>query len=198
MPQGRTQPVLDISTPQKASAQLLTCGSLALPSIKPGSDAIPGAGGAAGVKGKVLGTQRPISICLSALLQLVGKGCPDLCVCLCVHMYVCVCACVCVCWLNVLEPQCRACEPAAPHPPGTAPYRHANPGVLPTPPPPCSLGVPAAPQANASSLVQRSLAGQSPRALRGLGTGNAQPPAPTQVAWRLGCSCSLWGPLPRR
>ena len=72
--------VLDNSTPQEASAQLLTCGSLALPSIKPGNDAIPGAGGAAGEKGKALGAQRPISVPSSALPQLVGKGCPDLCV----------------------------------------------------------------------------------------------------------------------
>ena len=80
--------VLDIFTLQEASAQLLICGSLALPSIKPGNDAIPGAGGAAGAKGKALGAQRPISVPSSALPQLVGKGCPDLCVC------VCVCVCV--------------------------------------------------------------------------------------------------------
>ena len=89
--------VLGISTPQEASAQLLTCGSLALPSIKPGSAAIPGAGGAAGAKGKALGTQRPVRVCSSALPQLVGKGCPDLCACVCVHVCVCVCVHVCVC-----------------------------------------------------------------------------------------------------
>ena len=86
--------VLDNSTPQEASAQLLTCGSLALPSIKPGNDAIPGAGGAAGEKGKALGAQRPISVPSSALPQLVGKGCPDLCVCVCVCVHACACVCV--------------------------------------------------------------------------------------------------------
>ena len=69
------------------------------PSIKPGNGAIPGAGGAAGAKGKVLGTQRPVSVCSSALPQLVGKGCPDLCACVCVHVCVCVCVHVCVCVL---------------------------------------------------------------------------------------------------
>ena len=41
----------------------------------------------------------------------------------CVRTCVCVCVCVCVCWPNVLEPQCRECEPAAPHHLGIAPLQ---------------------------------------------------------------------------
>lgn len=109
--------VLGISTPQEASAQLLTCGSLALPPSSQVTVPFLEQVGLQGRRGRCWAPRGPSASVRLLCLSLSGKDvlisvrvCAFTCAC------VCVCTCVCVCWLNVLEPQCRACESAAPNP----------------------------------------------------------------------------------